>query len=199
MTCFVGITGTIASGKSLVTAILIKIGYQVFDADLCVKHLYKKQEIQKQVLHLFPNLSKIDKDYISRKIYLDNSKRLGLNKIFHPVVKNELLKYFASNKEQSIVFADIPLLYEANFEQFFDHIICAYAPRHICLQRFKDRSDKKDSENLFNLINASQIALVKKRFKSCFIAYTHDTKCSLNTQIINIISRIKYARNCSRS
>lgn len=198
MTCFIGITGALASGKSLVSAILQNMGYRVFDADAQVKNLYEKQDIQQQVLGLFADLSRIDKSYIARIIYQDKAKRLEMNKIFHPIIKNELLKYLAREKRQGIVFADIPLLYEANFEQFFHYTICAYAPREICLQRFKAREKRKDlrqdCENLFNLINESQISLEKKISKSSFVAYTHDTKFNLKSQLTNIINRIKVCK-----
>ncbi len=187
MDCKVGITGSIASGKSLVTAALRELKYPAFDADFEVRKLYENQDIQKKVLQLFPNLSTINKEYIAKIIYNDTQKRLELNNIFHPLIETKLLEYLTQH--QGLVFADIPLLYETNLERYFDYVICAYAPDYVRLKRFEERTKKIDANIILSLIDNAQMSQEKKASKSDFIVHTHEP--NLMQQLENIIGKIK--------
>jgi dephospho-CoA kinase len=198
MAIFVGITGPISSGKSLVASILRNMGYKVFDADALVRKLYERPEIQDKVLSLFPEIQKIDKTYISEQIYQNKDKRLKLNNIFHPIVRVELLKYLDKNKIFDIVFADIPLLYEANFAQYFAYVICTYASHDVRSKRFAIRVNNQKAIKLFNQINEAQLHALKKLAMSNFVIYTSVTKYELVVQLKAILEEINNDRNSFR-
>jgi dephospho-CoA kinase len=185
----VGITGAVASGKTLIADLLRGMNYPVFDADLFVKQLYEKDYIQSKVLNLFPGMPAIDKNYISQQIYSNEEKRLKLNKIFHPIIKEKLLQYFEQNRAFDFVFADIPLLYEACFEQYFNYVICAHAPDAVRAKRFRIRLGI-DNDLLFDLINKAQMPALKKLAISDFAVYTNTIKCDVIDQLQNIIQQI---------
>ena len=89
----IGITGSLASGKTTACKILASAG-PIFSADLAVKKLYKKKDfkilIAKKLKIKNPeNLKKIIKD----KILIDKYVIKKLEKIIHPFVRQEMKKF----------------------------------------------------------------------------------------------------------
>ncbi len=99
----VGITGSISSGKTTVSKILSAGKGPFFCADLIVKKLYSKNIFKKDISKKF-NIknSKNIKKVIIQKI-LENQKNLKIiEKIIHPVVRNEIKKFIKRNKKKKI-------------------------------------------------------------------------------------------------
>ena len=187
----IGITGAPASGKSFIANIVTNMGYQVFDADLEVKKLYHDAEICAQVADLFPEMQGIDKVYIANIIYNNHEKRQRLNAIFHPVIRNLLAKFIEENKNSNVNFADIPLLYEADFRSFFDCVICAYADNQARKRRFMEKYHLAFADVL-HLIERAQLPLSEKMNLSDFVLDTQKPENEIILQIKNIINKVKH-------
>ncbi len=121
----IAITGGIGSGKSTVSNILKDKGYPVYSCDEIYAGLINLKEYINEIEKAFPAAIKqgeIDKKRLAEIIFSNEQERMRLNKIAHPLIMQTLLKQMNDDKSQ-IVFAEVPLLLEGNFENLFDQTI----------------------------------------------------------------------------
>jgi len=123
----IAITGSLGTGKSTILKILQNLGFSTFSCDEVVKNLYKDSDIQKKIIEIFGKeiLSidgKLNKRKILEKILENNKLKEKLESLFHPLVKEKLLEFIRERKEEKIIFAEVPLLFEAGWEDLFDEI-----------------------------------------------------------------------------
>ena len=91
-------------------------------ANEIVKELYQEKRVAKLISEALPLTFKdfVDKDVL-RKYLSENSKDIKiLNSIIHPLVKERILAYY-NNSKSKIVIAEVPLLFEAKMEKYFDY------------------------------------------------------------------------------
>lgn len=125
MTKKIAVTGGIGSGKSVALAYIRTLGYPTYSCDEIYKEVILSNVYTQQIKALFPSV--VDKDGINRKklsaiVFQDEAKRQALNAIAHPMIMEKLLKEMEGEKGR-LVFAEVPLLFEGNYEKFFDEII----------------------------------------------------------------------------
>ncbi|MCX5775790.1 MAG: bifunctional DNA-formamidopyrimidine glycosylase/DNA-(apurinic or apyrimidinic site) lyase [Firmicutes bacterium] len=122
----VGITGKIASGKSTVTAMFAVMGYETFSSDDVVHQLYEKPLIKDKISKIFgPEVivnKRIDRKLLGEKVADNPALKKRLEKFIHPLVKQELIGHI-KNAKGSIVFVEVPLLYEAHFDDLCDYVL----------------------------------------------------------------------------
>ena len=127
----IAITGGIGSGKSTVSNILKDKGYPVYSCDEIYAELVNSKIYIDEIKEVFPTAvkqGKIDKKCLAEIIFSDKQKRTRLNKIAHPLIMQTLLARMNENDSQ-IVFAEVPLLLEGNFENLFDKTIVVLRSR----------------------------------------------------------------------
>ncbi len=136
----VGLTGSIASGKSETAKLLSNAGIPVFDSDAEVHKLYQRADVIKKIAGKFPTA--VQNGAIGRKelgaIVLSDSKELEtLEGLIHPLVREVREKFVTHWKKQntSFVIIDIPLLFETGEEKNMDHVVVVSAPNDIRQQR----------------------------------------------------------------
>ena len=150
----IGITGSIASGKTTASKILSKGKGPLFSADDEVKKLYKKKKLNKIISKsLYIKESKNIKKIIKEKIQKNNSNIYKIEKIVHPLVRKEMHRFIKKNSNRKYVFLEIPLLIERKLMSFFDIIFYIKAKKRIRLKRFTSRGGKK---NFFNILDKKQ-------------------------------------------
>ncbi len=159
----IGITGSIASGKTTASKFLRKKG-PLFSADQVVRKLYQKNDFKKKIVKKFKikSLSSVKKTLID-KILKDKSNIRKLEKIIHPLVRENMRKFIKKNKGKKLVFFEIPLLIESNLMKNFDVIFYIKAKKDIRLKRFKMKGGNKA---LFEVLNKKQLP-DKKKSKYC--------------------------------
>lgn len=186
----IGLTGGIASGKSTVTNYL-KNNYQVVDADEIVKSLYQKKEIitliSNEFGHEYINNNQINRKKLGYLIFNDEIARMRLNSLIHPLVFKTIQKEI-ENSLNDIIFLDVPLLYETNFDQICDKIIVVYCQEKINIERLCKR-DMITYEEAVKKIS-TQENLQKKAEKSHFIIDNSQDICYTYKQIENILKSI---------
>lgn len=145
----VALTGNIASGKSSVQDIISKMGFLVLDTDECAHNLLKgNREVEK-------TFGTSDRSKLAKIVFSDEPKLKRLEEILHPLVRDEILKFFKNNSQNEILFVAVPQLFEAGFENLFDKIIFVDAPYNLRLERLKKRNNY--DENYAKLRLDSQI------------------------------------------
>lgn len=162
-----GLTGSIATGKSTVAAMLRELGAVVLDADQIAREVVAVGEPGwKQVAEAFPDVigedGTIDRRKLGRLVFADAQQRRKLEAIIHPLVF-ERIKTQGQLLEQDnqIVFADIPLLYETNSHTWLDWVVVVYAPQEVQLRRLIQR-DKLSEAEAWSRIQA-QMSIEEKR------------------------------------
>ena len=156
----IGITGSIASGKSTASKILSRKRGPLFSADDIVNKFYKSVKFKKQLIKKFNIDKKTNfKNILKRQILKKKNNIIKLEKIVHPMVRKEMRKFSYKNKDKKILFYEIPLLIENRLMKFFDLIIFIKAKKKIRKKRFKDRGGE---EKLFHILNKRQLSESKK-------------------------------------
>lgn len=170
MTFVVGITGSIAVGKSTVTDYLITHGYRVLDADKITHEAYiKGNECYSQVIQEFDCLDDngcIDRKKLGDIVFGDSDAKKRLEDIVHPYVV-QCLKKGINECHDKIVFLDIPLLYEAHLEYLCDKIIVVYVDKDTQVKRLMNRNRIAKEKALF-LID-KQMSIEEKKKKADYI------------------------------
>ncbi|MBQ1386126.1 MAG: dephospho-CoA kinase [Erysipelotrichales bacterium] len=129
----VAVTGSIGSGKSTVCGFLKRAGYPVISADEVNGELLHNEDVKKDIVDLL-ELEKFSREAISCAIFEDNSKRKKLNDYLHPKILEKVLAFLEQNKG-GLVFAEIPLLYEAGWDKYFDASVAVITDPKIAEER----------------------------------------------------------------
>ena len=156
----VGITGSLASGKSTASKILSFRRGPLFSADLVVKELYQNNQFKSQIQKKFKLKNNNQIKISLRKLILEDKNNINkLEKIIHPLVRKKMRRFTQKNRNKKLLFYEIPLLIESKLMQYFDVIFFIKAKKQVRLKRFKL---KKGDNKLFNLLNNKQMTDAKK-------------------------------------
>ena len=185
----IGILGDIGSGKSFIAE---KFGYPVFNADLEVEKLYKKdRKVFKRLkrklpgyFHSFP----VKKNQISFAILHKNNNLKKIIKIVHFEIRKKMDLFLKKNRSKKIVILDIPLLLENNINKKNDILIFVQTKKLDVLKRLKKR--KNFNKKLIKKFRNIQLPLDYKKKKSNFIIKNDFTKRTISKYIKNILRNI---------
>ena len=179
----IAITGGIGSGKSTVLNLIKMQGFPIFSCDEIYKDVVKSIEYIQKIAETFPTVVKdgnIDKQILSSLIFNDASKRELLNQIAHPLIMKKLFDEMdLSNSD--FVFAEVPLLFEGDFENLFDAVIVVKRDRksRVSAVAARDHLAKIDVENRISVQFAYDTPDGMTRIKNCN-AYVLENKDSIN-------------------
>ena len=158
----IGITGSIASGKSTVAELIAEKKYPLFNADKVVLNLYKNNKFITLLSKKFRLSSKKKIKNQIKLIIKKNKKNLKiLERIIHPLVRKEMNNFLKIKKK--ILILEIPLLIENKLSRYFDKVIFVDAKKKIRLKRYLKRNNDKKT---FEVLNKRQISSVVKK-KAC--------------------------------
>ena len=161
----IGILGDIGSGKSYVAK---EFGYPVFNADVEVNKLYKKNKIiykklnkrLPKYIHSFP----IDKKQVSNAILTNKNNLKKIIKIVHLEIRKKLNIFLKKNKNKKFVILDIPLLLENKINEKKDILIFVQSNKNDIYKRLKKRNNF--NLKLLNLFKSTQYSLIYKKKKN---------------------------------
>ncbi|UQZ46976.1 dephospho-CoA kinase [Bacillus sp. PK3-037] len=168
MTLVIGLTGGIASGKSTVANMMTEKGITVIDADIIAKQAVEKgMPAYRQIIGEFGEDILLENGDIDRRklgalVFTNEQKRLALNSIVHPAVREEMLKRRDESiaNQETFVVLDIPLLFESKLESLVDKIIVVSVTKELQLARLTKRNQLTEEEALSRI--RSQIPLEEK-------------------------------------
>lgn len=193
---WIGITGSIGTGKSSVAKVLRELGYQVLDADeLAKKQLEIGESGYLKVLESFGkqllNSDKtIDRSKLAKIVFNNRNELLKLENIIHPLIQKQIqiIKNESEKNGEKILFYDVPLLFEKNMENLFDEIILVVAENEVQLQRIQKRNNWTEEEIKKRL--ESQMPLAQKKLKSKFIIENNGSQNDLRDQVLGVLPQI---------
>ncbi|AFB20788.1 dephospho-CoA kinase [Rickettsia canadensis] len=185
----IGITGNYASGKTFILDYLAEKGYKTFCADRCIKKLYQDLRVQTQILKLLPELEYFNIRKISNLIYNNDLSREKLQNFIYPLLIDKLILFKKENATSKFGFAEIPLLYEAKFDQYFDFVVTIYCSEEVRMQRAITRSSFDIA--IYNKIKEIQLPQESKIAKADFSINSGVDMLDLEKQISNLIKKLE--------
>ncbi len=141
----IGITGGICSGKSRVAAYWARcFELKLIDLDVICRELLGREQpgwlaIKKHYGdRFFTSEDLIDRPNFRTALFSDQTLRDDINSILHPLAGANMQKQYYRAK-RSVVLVEIPLLFEAGWEQDVDRIVVVYATGEIRRKRIVSR------------------------------------------------------------
>lgn len=187
----IGLTGSIASGKSTVAKMLKELKLPIVDADVVARLVVEPgTPTLKKIEEVFGKEVITDEGTLNRPklgsiIFHDQSKREVLNEIIHPAIRQEMLRqrdeHIASGAKTVIM--DIPLLFESKLQHFVEKILVVTVSEETQLKRLMERNGLSEEEALARINSQLPLAL-KEKEADAVINNNHSieqTKEQLNT------------------
>ena len=168
MVRIIGITGGIASGKSTVTEFLRQQGYQVIDADQVVHELQEPGgRLYQALLSTFgPAIlqedGRLDRPKLGAMIFGDPELLAQSSQIQNQIIREDLAgRRDLLAETEDIFFMDLPLLFELQYEDWFDQIWLVDVTEKTQLSRLMTRNSLSQEEAEKRI--AAQLSLLEKR------------------------------------
>ncbi|HUQ51887.1 MAG TPA: dephospho-CoA kinase [Gammaproteobacteria bacterium] len=140
----VGLTGGIASGKSLVGAMFVKLGASLIDTDVVAREVVARGEPGLAAVSaefgpkvLLPS-GELNRPALRSLVFADDAKRRQLEAILHPLIRSRTRARLAE-LEAPYALVAVPLLVETNFGELVDRILVVDAPEPAQLERLMRR------------------------------------------------------------
>jgi dephospho-CoA kinase len=148
-----GITGGIASGKSVVARMLRELGFHVMDADRLSHELMEPGQVAfaETVKEFGPAIlgeaGRIDRPKLGALVFADRAKLEKLNAIVHPLVEKEMGRRFAAWEHEGVqdaAFVEAALLVEAGYQKRLDGLVVAWCQPEQQMERLLARGVSED-------------------------------------------------------
>ena len=175
----IGLTGSIASGKSTVAKMLESYHLPIVDADLVARQVVEPgtETLQKIAGAFGQDVIKedgtMDREKVGAIIFHDPSQRKVLNDIIHPAIRAEMLRqrdeYIVRGAEHVVM--DIPLLFESKLQHFVDKILVVSVTEDIQLARLMARNQLDEKEARARI--ASQLPMSVKEQGADAVIYNN--------------------------
>lgn len=191
----VGITGSIATGKTFVTDYLKTKGYNLIDADVLAKDVLNFGEkgyyeaIEYFSESILDDKKNIDRKKLAKIIFNDDDKKKVLENIVHPQVIKKIQEFISNIKKSEIAFVSIPLLFEIHFEKYLDKIVVVFSKKDIQIKRLMER-DNIDLEYAEKKIN-SQLSQEQKVKLADYVIDNSFTKEETINSINEVVEKIR--------
>ena len=189
----IGLTGSIASGKSTVSAMLKQQGYPVVDADEIARLVVEPGTLVIEKIgqtfgqEVLKEDGSLNREKLGERIFGNVEERDKLNSIIHPAIREEMIR----QKEEQVaarantVIMDIPLLFESKLQSFVDKIFVVSVKPDIQKQRLIARNQltEKEAQNRIS----SQLPMELKEAGADAIIYNNGTVEETEEQLHRII------------
>ena len=184
----IGVTGSIASGKTTFAKLFSQRKFPIFSADEEVKNLYKTRSVINEIKRkLKINTTKTLKKKIGESIKKDIKSLRVIENIIHPKVRNKMKKFINDHKKKYIIILEIPLLFESKLNNYFDVIFFVHSSKKKRMLRYVKKGGNK---KLFSILDRKQI---KPSLKIKLSDYVVNNNATLNALKKNVrILRNRY-------
>ncbi|WP_321388124.1 dephospho-CoA kinase [uncultured Enterococcus sp.] len=188
MTLVLGLTGSIATGKSTAVEVFRKAGYPVVDSDLIAREVVEPGTpgLAAIVAYFGKNILNSDgtlnRKALGQLIFSDDQKRTALNQLLAPFLEERIVGDIqAAKKTSDLVIADIPLLYEQGYERHVDQVAVVYIPEKLQVERLMKRNNLTEDEAQQRV--KSQESIEMKKNKADVVFDNQGTVAELEKQI----------------
>lgn len=190
----IGLTGSIASGKSTVAKMMTALGLPIVDADVVARDVVKPgTETLALIVQNFGEDILLDDGNLNRPrlgdiIFHEPAKRKILNDIMHPAIRQEMLTQRDAYLEagQKHVVMDIPLLFESKLQHFVERILVVSVSEEVQLRRLMERNQLSKEDALARM--HSQLPMSVKEKSAHAVIYNNENIQQTEEQLIKILT-----------
>jgi len=191
----IGITGGVGCGKSTVLSLIKEHfnAYILMTDEISRDLLQPKGKAYFQVVDMFGDSivaadQTINRAALAQIIFHQPNKRIVLNSIIHPLVKQEVIKIITNlriENKYAYVFVESALLFDDHYEIFCDETWYIYAPENMRMQRLM--SSRGYSQEKVTAIMKSQLTEKEFRKKCDVIVYNDKTSDEVLRQLVKLL------------
>lgn len=190
----VAITGGLSCGKTTVCQFFQQLGASVVSADEIVHTLLNRDiSLQKSLIDLLGpeciEAGVANRKIIADKVFRNPDKLKQLEALLYPKVKKEIYEAYEQERKKgtaSLFVAEVPLLYEAEMESFFDAVIVVAASKTTAQGRFAGSSESYEERSRL------QMNLEEKIKKSSYCIYNNGSLEELKSSVQNLFNQLKH-------
>lgn len=191
----IGLTGSIAMGKSTVAAMFEDEGVPVFDADAAVHILQGPTGLLVAEIETeFPGTTGpmgVDRHKLGAAVLGDKQKLIQLESIIHPAVAKMRNAFLIKNADADMIVFDIPLLFEKGGHQSVNHIVVVSAPAD--QQRMRALARPGMTPEKFENILKLQTPDAEKRAKADTVIDTGRSIAATRAQVTALVKKLRDA------
>ena len=187
-----GLTGSIASGKSTALKAFAELGVPVFSSDDVVHELYRGEAVA-PIAALFPGTirdGEVDRAELSRRTVGAPEKLKQLEAIVHPLVRARIARFLAEAETSGAPLAvvDIPLLFETGYPYGLDKIAVTTAPDAVLRERALRRQGMTVEK--LDAILARQLPQAEKLKRADYIIDTSGTLADTRNAVAALVETL---------
>lgn len=180
----IGITGSMGSGKSMVSS-MVRKQFPVLDLDRTNRELIQKgNQGYRSLLCRLPvplqEDKEIDKAAFASQMFSDKTYKKKVEDILHPLIL-EAMEDWIRMQSDRLVFVEVPLLFETDMEDLFDEIWCVVCDESVALERLE--SQRHISKEQAKARLSCQYSPVIKMQQSDVVLYNNGTIEQLGEQV----------------
>ncbi|MEA3461873.1 MAG: dephospho-CoA kinase, partial [Bacteroidota bacterium] len=128
----VGLTGGIGSGKTLVSSIFEKLGVPVYNADSAARELMNSEaELKEGIVRMFGDLAYgndgLNRKYMAESVFGDSEKLAGLNRLVHPAVRKDFIRWSGMQSGSPYVIEEAAILFESGASREMNLTVLVHA------------------------------------------------------------------------
>lgn len=153
----IGITGGIGSGKSTVSQIISHLGYKVYNSDVRANEIINDNiSVKEKLIESFGSDiyedSTLNKEYVSKLIFNNESAKIKINSIVHPEVILDFNNWVKRNNTEKNLFKESALLFESGSYKELDKVIYIYCDKKIRVERVIKRDPHRTKNDIEKII-----------------------------------------------
>lgn len=197
----IGVTGGVASGKSVVSKMLEELGAVLIDFDILARLVVEPgRPAWREIVEYFGKEvlladSSLNRKMLSRIVFSDEEKRKMLERFTHPKILDEFAKIverYAEEDPGAIIQASVPLLFEIGLQDFFHRVLVVYVPEEIQIERLMKR-DGITREMAIQIVR-SQLPMEVKKARAHYVVDNSGSLSRTRMEVTEIWNELKKLR-----
>jgi dephospho-CoA kinase len=190
----IGLTGSIAMGKSEVAKVLAEEGLPVFDADHEVHRFYDSVQGAQLLRPLFPfavTAGKVDRQKLSAHLMAKPDDLTKLEKRVHAEIARRRADFLsrAKSEGEALAVLDVPLLFETGLDQQVDVTVVVSSHEH--LQRRRALARPGMTEAKLSMVLKRQMPDAEKRQRANYVIENNESLEVLREKVLSVLHDIK--------
>jgi dephospho-CoA kinase len=190
----IGLTGSIASGKSTVSKMLKERGFAIIDADEVARLVVEPgtETLEKIVntfgVEMLKEDGTLNRVRLGDRIFGDVKERKKLNDLIHPAIRTEMIHQRDEwiQKGANTIIMDIPLLFESKLQHYVDNILVVSVTEDVQLERLMVRNELTEDEAKSRI--RTQLPIKEKEGSADAVIFNNGTLDETENQLKTILS-----------
>jgi len=196
-----GLTGGIASGKTMVAQLFRELGAEIIDADEIARHVVEPGSVglERITAHFGSGLltaeGRLDRARLAEGVFSDRDCLDKLNRLLHPLIAQQILAGLESLRLTAfdgVVIVDVPLLFECGWQDMFDRSIVVYCDPDVQRHRLMLRNGLDAVQAAARI--AAQIPLSEKKIAADFVIDNQGAPESLRPEVEGLYAQLLLLR-----